>query len=557
MRMNKPLVAIFTVVILFWSARTVMEALGGGLAPSRAPVGEDGLSREDRMQALLTGEVKRQPRKNPEEHAGLLRCLVRAGDGAPIKGALVTVRPCDVQPDPLAPPGEYRSYWESTTDADGLVEFRTVAPGEMLVLAASEKLHGVARAVVRENGAFTDTQVDLWPVASLSGTVRGPRSVPVGGARVVPVHAPDFTGDPGPYRYLPALTGPEGQFDHPLLPRAAWQFLISAPGFAPALATPDAEGRYQVTLDAGETLAGRVLREGGGRAVNNARIELRALDGPGERYAARTNGQGFFSFGALRPAPYHLSLSPGELIGGMDVTVDRAVTAAIQAATPLERNMKIDPLTGAMVDQGGGVQDDAPVNVRAVRKVPGLTLNARAAGSIRGRVLDGAAGGGVAGVTMALFREGADAPESTIKTDQAGYYHLKSLEAGAGRVFALRDDGRVFITEEPVALTVEAGRQTPGPTFHEVLPVALSGRVLDGKGGGVPDVAVRVSVEGWPGDDFVCGTDPEGRFQAVGLLPSDKVKAWAVRLGVESPRFGPVTLGETGLEDVMLRLEAP
>lgn len=551
MRMNGTLFIVFSLLALFWGLKLIAGLVAGPLPPAGV-ADEAAPTKEDKIQALLSGDFKRQPRKNPVEGAGLLRCMVRDSTGSVASDAQVRVTPCNPAASPVEAEKEYAFFWEGLTKDSGLVEFRTLPAGEFLLLASLDGAHGLARVTVSEGGAFAEAEVSLWPSEPRTGVVTS-GGAPLADAQVVPIHAEDFPGDPGLYRFLPVTSGPDGTFSHPLLPAGAWQLLVSAPGLAPKLVTAEEDGTFRAELDGGEKLSGRVVRADGGRPVNNAKVEIQASDRAGESYSVRANGQGYFSFSALRPAGYSLRLTPGELRAEMAVAVSAEPVEARPAATPLSRNMKIDPFTGAAVATDASATP-SPGAEAAPQAPPVLQLMAEPSGSIRGRVLEASAEVGVPGVEVALYSGERRNALQIAKSDQAGYYQLKSLAPGSYRLAVLRNGGRVFVAQPEAELVVSAGVQLAGPVLREVASVPLLGQVLDVNGRPVPEAIVKVSIQGYPGEALMVGSDGEGRFEAPGLQGADQVEVWATRLGQESPRFGPVTIGSSGLQDIMLRL---
>lgn len=555
MRINGTLFVIFTLLALFWGFKLLFGIFLG--APSVPPGGGGNgttVTKEDKIQALLSGEFKRQPKKNPVEGSGLLRCVVRDADGAAVEGATLRVSPVDPTANPVEAEKEFPYYWEASSGEKGVVEFRTLPKGDFLLLASKEKTHGLALVRVDERGAFTEAEVSLWPSEARKGEVSADGK-PVPDARVVPIHAADFPDDSGPYRHLPVTTEADGTFSHPLLPAGAWQLLVSAPGYAPKVVSSDEGGIFRAVLERGEKLAGRVVRDEGERPVNNAKVELQAVDHGGEVYRVRANGQGYFNFDALRPGDYTLRLAPGELRAEMSVSVSVRHLDAAPAATPLSRNMKIDPLTGtAVATDQSALPSPGPGPVAAAPPV--LQLRARPSGALRGRVLEAGADVGVPGVAVQLYpREGRE-PVAIAQTDQAGYYQFKSLAPGDYQAAADRSVGRVFVPEGGGVVAVQEGGAQTGPVFREVPGVSLAGLVLDGDGRPVAEAILVVRIQNQPGGSLTFGVDQSGQFLATGFHGADQVEIQAVRLGNESATFGPVTIGPSGLQDIMLRFPA-
>jgi hypothetical protein len=86
--------------------------------------------------------------------------------------------------------------------------------------------------------------------------------------------------------------------------------------------------------------------------------------------------------------------------------------------------------------------------------------------------------------------------------------------------------------------------------------VSLAGLVLDGDGRPVAEAILVVRIQNQPGGSLTFGVDQSGQFLATGFHGADQVEIQAVRLGNESATFGPVTIGPSGLQDIMLRFPA-
>lgn len=518
------------------------EVLGG--AVSSAPS-------EHSIQELLSGEFKRDPKKNPEAGDGRLRCVVLDETGTPVPGASVQVTPADPGADILAPRPEYRHYWEAETGDGGYVAFRTLPPGTYLVIASQNGAHGVAQVAVPDSGAFGEATLIVAPVAPVRGVVRDEAGAPVAGAVVVPVRAPGWVGDAGPYRLIPVETGESGNFAHPLLPAGDWEFLVSAKSFAPQLVVARGGEPVSVRLDGGRSFTGQVLREDDGKPLSNAKVVLHALDGPGESYTVRSNGQGLLVVEQLRPARYRLTLASDTYTGSLEIDLPKAGRQDAVGATAEARNVRLDPLTGTAVSAapstaaGAGSAPAAPVL---------QTLFARLAGSTRGRVLAGHADIGVPGVHIAAYRAGVMESAATAVSDQAGYYHIKPLEAGTYTLAVAAAPGGAFVATGDGTVAVLAGQQVAGPLFRGAPTVFISGQVLDDGGAPVPEANITLEIGRVGLGRRVYAADVEGRFVIDGLVATDAVRLWAYRLGARSAVFGPVTMGTEGLRAVLLRM---
>ena len=555
MRMSGPILvlssALALIFLTIWLRGSTPESepKPGDHTPASAT-----LSRKDQIRQLLSGEFKRQPKKNPVEGEGRVRGIVTDQGGARVAGANVQVSPCEADLNLAAPRRPQPYYWEGTTKASGYVEFRTLPEGDFVVLATRGNEHGLARVKVAAGGAFAEAFIVLWPNVPRAGAVQDPDGVPVEGALVAPIHAPDWIGDSKDYRYLPAVTDEEGQFQHPFLPEGTWRLLVVARGFAPALVEPDADGAYTAILDQGADLAGRAMREEDGRPLSNTRIVAAAKDEPGESHATRTGGQGQFSFSALRPADYRIEIDSDRFAGTMDVRVARTPAEAGEAATPAARNMVIDPLSGtAVATPASTVLEGAPEPAPATAP----ELRARALGSLRGRVFDQGGELGVAGAGVRAIRKGAIEPVVTVKTDRAGFYHLAGLEPGDVVVDVSREGGRVFVAEGSPEVAVEGSYRQPGPDFRAAPAVSLYGQVLDARGDPVEGANVTVSFSDAYRKPVVAGTDASGNFEIGAMHELDQVLLRASKLGANSSDFGPVTIGPTGLRAILLRLVSP
>jgi hypothetical protein len=467
---------------------------------------------------------------------------------------VVQVTPLDPKASVLLPRPEYPYYWNAETDDQGYVEYRGLPSGEFLIVATRDDRHALGRVHVTEHGAVAEAELRLAANTPLSGTVRDSGGAPLAGAVVAPVAARDWAGDGNVYRHAPVVTDADGKFTHTLLPPGSWEFLVAAEGFGPKLVRPARDGRVDVRLDQGQVFQGRVVRLDGGKPLSNVKLAFTAVDTPGEEYVIRSGSQGHFRLERLRPAPYRIQIDSEVYFGQMEVRLEAAAPVAASAALPAERDMKVDPLTGEAFPPAGVPRRPAVVAAEAPDR-PRVDFVVGLAGGVRGRVLESGAGVGFAGVEVRVRPIGRAGAERTASSDQSGYYQVKGLEAGDYEAYVPRDGNRVFVASPEGGFSVVAGQQAKGPVFHESVVVAVSGRVLHGTGRSARMPNVVVEITGYPGGALVYAGTEEGGFQVGGLHPTDQVRLRAEWMGQRSPDFGPVTLGASGLQGILLKID--
>jgi len=156
------------------------------------------------------------------------------------------------------------------------------------------------------------------------------------------------------------------------------------------------------------------------------------------------------------------------------------------------------------------------VKLRALGTVL-LAAASAAAQTVTGTVFSSAGNAPLAGVEVALYRDGRGAPAAETVTDDrggfrfdgiaAGQYNLAFTKAGFDGPAATDAAMRLFRVEVGASVHIEAVMKAPA---------SVAGRVLDTSGRPVPGARVRIS--GGAGD-YAMVADGEGRFEAASLRP--------------------------------------
>ncbi|MBX3179353.1 MAG: carboxypeptidase regulatory-like domain-containing protein [Candidatus Hydrogenedentes bacterium] len=550
--MSGPIFVISSMLVLLF---LVMHLVGRQAAVP--PEVSDTALRRDQVRQLLSGEYHREPLKNPDLGPGRLRCLVRDASGQGASGARLRITPIPPAASVLVPPAPHPHFWEVSADARGQAAIAGLPAGAFLVLATRAGDHAVARVDVGEGSGIAEAILVLSPNAPRAGTVKDRAGAPVAGATVTPLSARDWAGVAEPYRALQAGTDENGAFTLPHLPPGEWNLFVAAPGLAPRAVRAEGAEPITAVLDTGETIFAQLLREGDGRPLGNVKVALRATDPPGETYTVQTSGSGHFTVDHVRPATYALSLISDTYTASASLTVAPGQRAGLVPATPESRNMRIDPLTGTAVatPASGRAPSDSAARETAPAPTPVL---AYPAGAIRGRVLDSTQGAGVPGVrVLARGGDAAGAPREAV-TDQGGYYHIRGLVPGTYTIWTERWPDQIFaLGSSAVAeANVDGSGTVTGPVFEAAPAVYVSGEVLDDAGNPVADPNIVVEVAGAPDGPYVHAADAGGRFHIGGLHPDDQIRIVARKLSASSSAFGPVSVGPSGLQAVLLRMGA-
>ncbi|RMF74465.1 MAG: hypothetical protein D6738_06355 [Acidobacteria bacterium] len=477
--------------------------------------------------------------------ARLVGRVIDASTGAPIAGAAVW-------------PGEDLTR-VARTGGDGRFVIEGLEPGGV-------RLNAVAAGYVRPGNETLATVGDerlppptiaLHPGAFVAGRVVDADGRPVAGALLTATPRPV----PGSFRITigaarspdnRAESGADGGFRlGPLDPRASWDLIATAPGFArtrrpaPRLEPRRTTDGMRVVLERGARIAGRVLDDQGrpvAGALVRATVEprgerrrgmvVRMLAGAApEPLETISATDGTFVVDSLSPGRWRLSIAASGFaratVEGLDVAEgDAVVEAGDVVLAPGET------LAGVVLDETGAPVDGAEVRVLEPERGPR-----------RG--------------AMRLFGGGERTPPDAV-TGPDGWFTVADLAPGRPVDVEVTRRGYVDASLPRVGI--------PRPEPLEIRLVAastVSGRVLDPEGRPVADATVmlerrRAVMRG--GFSAVIQmaedtrTDQDGAFRFEGVEPGKiQLSAQATDFRSATREF-TVTEGED-LEDVVLPLE--
>jgi uncharacterized GH25 family protein len=197
---------------------------------------------------------------------------------------------------------------ERTTDATGEVVFDGLRPGDWLVGARHRRFTLTTQNATVAEGRTTDVALRMTEGGRAEGAVVNGAGQPVAGAQVavlnearVPMHAS-----------LSAKTDDQGLYVIEGIPLAKVGLLVRASRYHPlekydiAFTTPGERQTHNFTLDAGTTVAGRVVDESGA-PLADAIVTAGAIQDVGG--TARTDRDGRFAIYGLGKKPLGLSAS--------------------------------------------------------------------------------------------------------------------------------------------------------------------------------------------------------------------------------------------------------
>lgn len=397
-----------------------------------------------------TGKAPQNPRLGRE----YLRGLVRNEAGLPEAGCRVIVAKAVEARMHLArnarPP-----RWFETTDSTGRFALDTLPEGDFMVMALSDRAHDLRMVRVEHAGAVAEVLLRLRPSRTVSGHVYGPDGNPVSQARIFAVESD--AGATGTYVQLPAISTAGGRFTISYLPDGPCRLLAVAEGVGTALTEviPRDQPAVQIALSEGLWLRGRAELLEDGRPLSNVKLLLAEEAYGIERLSTRSDQNGEFTAGPLRPAKYQIQAAPGRYV---------LAQGTISSTLPQAGELRL-------------------------KLVPAAYL--------RGRVLEAEGRRGVAGVRVTAVA--ADLPDfkQHVLSDSSGYYRIEGLIAGSYRLRAEDAAGGMLRPESgPAEAQAVAGKESKGPDFRRVAGRRLEGAVFDAAGIPVPNANVRAVAAG-------------------------------------------------------------
>jgi protocatechuate 3,4-dioxygenase beta subunit len=239
--------------------------------------------------------------------------------------------------------GEVQPVARATTDTEGRFLLTGLSEGTYAVWAEAPRTGAAVRQGIRAGDA--DVTIKLGAGVAIAGSAKREDGRGIPGAVVTAIYAKHS-------RFFEVATGADGSFSLGPLPEGDYTIVASAPGLLPSRERVTNGSSRKVTLElaAPRSLAGSVTLEGapaGGAAVS--------LHGEHKRHEIRTDLDGTFAFGALRPGQYELRAAAGDRVAQETITIAkgsvRGVTLVLRAGVYIE----------------GRVVDDAGAAIVAVR----------------------------------------------------------------------------------------------------------------------------------------------------------------------------------------------
>ncbi|HEU4395448.1 MAG TPA: sigma-70 family RNA polymerase sigma factor [Planctomycetota bacterium] len=457
-----------------------------------------------------------------------LEVLVRDSRGAPLPGVQVTLHPfprSDASQDfpfssataPAEPPAALAA---ATTGASGRVRLDHLEPGERVLGAAAAGRARAWRAVHLDAGDPGETVVlTLLPACTLSGRVRDADGRPVPGVFVVAS---------GPSAWKVNSTGlaraavdAEGRYRlEGLEPGANTIRLWTASGQRRSVGWIDLPGvsTFDIDLDRGATVRGRVLDDATGEPVASARVFAWATADATVTAVATTGADGTFAFDDFPPwslIPLTVD-APGYLCypDAPGYAVER-VAVRLSAGTVVEKEIRL-----------------------------------RRGRALRGRIT-GPEGAPIAGVRVSVPVTPQRLASANSGAD--GAYGLEGLPPGAASVRVVAKGWILAEGAGDGAASVDLAAE--GESVRDFVLArapSVEGRVVDGEGS--PVAGARVEVR--PGGQGSVFTAADGTFLATAAPGSDRTvaaSASAGRRGVSAPFTLERNRGITGID---VRLQA-
>jgi protocatechuate 3,4-dioxygenase beta subunit len=451
---------------------------------------------------------------------GRVRGVVLGADGAPAKGASVSVRPGLNAFFGQITERQYR-WLEAVTDDNGVFDLPGVPAGTGYTVAASGEhiaLEEVTGVDVRA-GAVTEVTVRGHQGALVAGRVLDPQGQPVAGANVAMVYLDIsrvlFSADG---RAAPIATDAEGRFriEHVAAGRVA--VIAAATDLAPSgieeLAVVDG-GVYDdlaLQLGVGATLAGRVVDDQQ-QPVAGALVELRPFERGDDpqflkvmlkvrRVEVKTDAEGrFVAKGLTGDSLIVQAQKPGYTTAvrwGVKLAEKDLVVAVQRGATvrgkvtigdqPLAR-FRVDTRTSEIPKPKDGVADDKAAAAggrdRNGRGVDGNSGASWTGGGRRGGRIDTQQL--PEGQTM--VDRGMNGMDGNWREVQAadGAFELRGIPPGRVRV-RVRADG--YLEPANVEVDLQPGQTSDVLAFALALGEPVAGRVVDENGLPVSDAQV-------------------------------------------------------------------
>lgn len=405
---------------------------------------------------------------------------------------------------------------ETLSGEAGQFEFSDLPIGRYAIVVVSGEYRGTHACRLTSARPFAEVTLVLRLATPLGGTVVGPGGETVTTGTLYPLLLDGKSNKVGTWRGLATELDDNGAFLFETLEAGAWSIYVVAPGFAPTLSPPIRTGKLDARIELGQgvSVEGHVLVESSLEPAAGAvvRVEDVAARGPGVEVAC--DGEGYFHLAALAPGSYTLGVREA---------------------------------TGTLALDG----DPLPLTV-ASERIEDLDLRLQPGGIVEGRVWAADTGEGIPGAEIEVRREGATAATAVIAIcDDTGHYAIGGLSLGTYVVQPEKHSAYSSSTPASATVSVSAGTRVKGIDFALESGVVVSGRVLTAKG--EPQAGARVTSRGTPMSGLHL-TDSEGKFVIPDTKAGWEIILYARTATMKSEPLGPLSVPETGLQDLELIL---
>ena len=413
-------------------------------------------------------------------------------------------------------------------------------------------------------------EIILGRVARLAGVVRTPEGAPAAEATVV-------LGGSGVWPARRVLTDTEGGYAFDGLPTGVYELRAHresdlSPPVEGLWLRPGAGLDVDLRLEVGATLRGQVLAADSEDPIADAEVLVLEEALLIEPRTTRTNGDGGFSVGRLRPVPHVVRVrAPGFVPVDRTLPPEGTVTLALRRAARVT-GVVVDadrrPVVGAeLAWVGEQDQNRSDVFTGEQRAFQSALFEAQQSGPARATGELGVTMGAVPPVPLASAPaavEGATLGVYTgtggARSDDGGHFDLRGVPPGTLQLLARHPAHPVGWSAPFVAV---GGEETE---VRVVMPhgARVTGRVVDGAGFPLPHTRVEMHVEQETRPE-VALTDEQGHFEfhsAVGVttFTAFPLGRPAVRQTLEvasTAAFGVELIAEDGAHVAAVRVVDP
>ncbi len=389
---------------------------------------------------------------------------------------------------------------QTRTNSDGTFIFSKVSPGNYVLLASLGDTIAFDWLTAAKGDIIAST-LRLQPAKTAHGVVRLRSGTPVAQALVYPVLP---WVPPLPPRWtFPVRTNPQGEFWIHGLPSTVHTLLAVTESKEAAVAEMDAATSadgYTVEVRGGRFVLGRLVYEEDQRPAANVPLRVVERTYGLEYYLPRTDAEGRFRFGPVRPATYIV-----------EILSDAAVLSTEHATLP--------------------VPEDANTPHR-------VEISVLRPARLRGRILDATSQAPVPAVPV-LAVDAANRILRSAKSDQAGYFFFHALAPQPVRL-VLDTAAYTWASAEDTDITLTAGSLTQVPDRWVTTTSTYQSRVCSASGEPVAFAEVCWAMSGDTATLRRTRTDEHGFFELTGIRTAVSLGIWAASASLASGFYGPV-----------------